>query len=469
MSPRLLVLADSDSYVKWGAAFASRLPVGWEPELVVLATPVTPSDRQMRAALAGSVFGPTDVNVLELHQLEQHLAARRPDVVLLAVRGPLVRVITPIIGCGSDRPVLVSGFPGLTIPAEPKAIIYREQVDLIVLQSRREVREFRANAARLGIPIEFGLTTLPFLAESNRADAPEAGVDAIPVQREHVVDPGAPSAGDPVVGHAPGRTDLIFAAQAKVPAELEDRVRLLGWLVDAARRRPSRRVVVKVRARRGEAQTHAEAYDFAGLLADADVRAELGGTLPANLVVEDGPMAEHLGRAAALVTVSSTAVLEAIAAGIPTIVVDEFGVSPKLINTVFEGSGLFGGAEAVAGWDARHPRADWLDDNYFHGREHDDWAERVGELLTRRAAEPLALRARRYNLTGGTLRRAFERKRMLGEYDRSFAGAVSVVFAVPSRWVVRRVRKVRRRLSGEPAIATLGAREVRADELVDAA
>ncbi|GAA1810188.1 DUF6716 putative glycosyltransferase [Agromyces neolithicus] len=426
MRPRLLVLADSDSYVKWGAAFASRIPEGWRAELVILSTPVAPSDRQLRAALAGSAFDVSDVTFLELHELERHLAVRRPDVMLLAMRGPLVRVVSPIIGRAADRPVLVSGFPGLTIPAEPKAIIYREQVDLIVLQSRREVREFRANARQLGVPVGFGLATLPFLSDDGRADVPGPGIDVAP---------------------APGRTDLVFAAQAKVPAAREDRVRLLGWLVDAARRRPSRRVVVKVRARRGEAQTHDEAYDFGELLDDPEVRNELGGSLPPNLVVEDGPMAGHLERAAALVTVSSTAVLEAIATGVPAVVVDEFGVSPKLINTVFEGSGLFGGAEAIARWDARRPSAEWLDDNYFHGREHDDWAARVDELLERRAEAPLALRERRYNLTGGLLRRAFERKRMLGEFDRSFAGSVSVVFAVPSRWLVRRVHKVRRLLA----------------------
>ncbi len=448
MSPGFLVLADSDSYVKWGAAFASRLPAGWRAELVVLMTPVAPSERQLRAALAGSAFDASDVTFLELHELEQHLAVRRPDVMLLALRGPLVRVVTPIVGRAPDRPVLVSGFPGLTIPAEPKAIIYREQVDLIVLQSRREVREFRANAEELGIPVGFGLTTLPFLSERGRADVPAAGVDA-PTGLE--------------------RTDLVFAAQAKVPAALEDRVRLLGWLVDAARRRPARRVVVKVRARRGEAQTHDEAYDFGELLDDPGVRAELGGTLPPNLVVEDGPMAEHLERAAALVTVSSTAVLEAVASGVPAVLIDEFGVAPKLINTVFEGSGLFGGAEAVAGWDARHPSADWLDDNYFHGREHDDWPVRVGELLERRTEVPLPLRERRYNLTGGALRRSFERKRMLGAFDRSFAGSVSLVFALPSRWVVRTVRKVRRRVAGEPTMPQLGAREVRAPQLLDAA
>ena len=179
-------------------------------------------------------------------------------------------------------------------------------------------------------------------------------------------------------------------------------------------------------------------------------------------------MAEHLERAAALVTVSSTAVLEAIASGVPAVVIDEFGVSPKLINTVFEGSGLFGGAEAVAGWDARHPSAEWLDDNYFHGREHDDWAGASASCSSVVPRRPCRCANAATTSRAARCAASFERKRMLGEFDRSFAGSVSVVFALPSRWVVRTVRKVRRRLAGEPTTLQLGAREVRAPQPVDA-
>ncbi|MGW9631137.1 DUF6716 putative glycosyltransferase [Agromyces sp. NPDC055520] len=422
---RLLVIADSDSYVKWGAAFASRLPDGWSAELVVLQTPVHPSARQLRAALAGSAFTVETVPTIGFGELPVHLARSRPDAVLLALRGPLVRVVAPIVAGGPGRPVLVSGFPGLTIPAERKAIVYREQVDLIVLHSRREIRAFRANAVELGVAVEFGLATLAFLPDGRAADA---------------------AAPEP-------RSDLVFAAQAKVPADREDRVRLLGWLADAARRHPSRRVVVKVRARRGEAQTHAEAFDYAELLDDPDVRRTLGGSLPPNLVVEDGPMADHLALAAGLVTVSSTAALEAVAAELPTLLIDEFGVTPKLINTVFEGSGLFGGADALARWELRQPAEGWLADNYFHGREHDDWGEHLESLLDRRAARALAPRVRVHNLSGGALRRAFERKRMLGEHDRSITGAAAMIVAIPARWIVRRVRRVRARLRGAGRVA----------------
>jgi hypothetical protein len=454
VSGTLLVVADTDSYVKWGAALASQLPQdAWRVRVVVLATPAQPSARQLRVALAGSRFVPRDVDVVELDALGELVGGLRPEAVLLALRGPLVRVVVPVVGDGPDRPVLVSGFPGLTIPAEPKAVVYREQVDLIVLHSRREVREFHANAEVLGVPVELGLATLPFLrtaalqhagAEAGAAAGASGGGTAA---RAATALSGATAGASGSLAFDPDRTDLVFAAQAKVPSLREDRVRLLGWLADAARRRPQRRVVVKVRARAGEAQTHAESYDFAELLADPSVRAELGGTLPPNLVIEDGPMADHLARASALVTVSSTAVLEAIAEGVPALVIDEFGIEPKLINTVFVGSGLLGGAEALVAGAARHPEPDWLDDNYFHGVDADDWLQRLDALVVRRRREPLPLTARQYNLTGGALRRAFERKRMLGHHDRSLEGAAAMLVAVPVRWVVRRVRRLRRMLA----------------------
>jgi hypothetical protein len=428
----LLVVADTDSYVKWGAALASQLPGSWRTELVVLQTPAAPSARQLRVALAGTGFTTDDAGTVDLGELSELVGARRPDAVLLALRGPLVRVVVPAIGGSAHRPVLVSGFPGLTIPAEPKAVVYREQVDLIVLHSRREVCEFGANAIRLGIDtVEFGLATLPFLATTSETIG------------------GAEGGSAPVVALG---TDLVFAAQAKVPVERADRVRVLGWLADAARRRPNRRVVVKVRARSGEAQTHAETYDYADLLADAAVRAELGGTLPPNLIVEDGPMAEHLANAAALVTVSSTAVLEAIARGVPALLIEEFGIEPKLINTVFDGSGLFGSAAALTEGEARHPRPEWLGDNYFHGPEAENWLDRLDAMVARRRAAGLVLAARRHNLAGGALRRAFERKRMLGVYDRSIGGRLAMIVAVPTRWVVRRARRVlvNRRVSCVP-------------------
>ncbi|MBM7505576.1 hypothetical protein JOD46_003033 [Agromyces aurantiacus] len=414
---RLLVVADADSYVKWGAALASTLPADWTSRLVVIASPVMPSERQLAHALSGTRFAPEDVRIVPLDRrgvqrgLDDELDAFDPHAVLLALRGPFVRVVAPRLVRRANRPAIVSGFPGLTIPAVPKAVIYREQADLVVLHSRREVREFRANAAELGIDTSFGLATLPFLR---------------------------PAAGRAATSRTAGN-DVVFAAQAKVPGERDDRLRLLRALAELARRSPSHRVVVKVRARAGEAQTHAEQHDYAGLLAELD-------HVPANLVVEDGPMAAKLARAAALVTVSSTAALEAVARDVPTLLVDDFGVSPAMINTVFEGAGLFGSTSDLVAGRFRHADPRWLADNYFHGTDADDWVGRLGALVEAREIVPLPPIERRYDLSGGALRAAFERRRMLGGFDRTVSGAIAWGVGVPVRAVVRRVRRLERML-----------------------
>ncbi|WP_166984028.1 DUF6716 putative glycosyltransferase [Paramicrobacterium fandaimingii] len=412
---RMLVVADSDSYIKWGAAFAGQRGGEWHSSLVLVKTPVLPSARQLDAALTGTPFTARDVRTIDIDDLAELIQRERPHIVLLALRGPLVRVVAPIVAAMPGRPAIISGFPGLTIPAEPKAIIYREQCDMIVLHSTREVREFSANAAQLGIGMRFALARLPFL-------------DDVVRQRT--------------------RTDansIVFAVQAKVPASREERVQVLALLADAARAHSSRRVVVKTRARRGEAQTHLEQFDLGHLLDQPDVSDSLGG-VPENLVVSDGPMAAHLSRAAALVTVSSTAALEAIAQGIPVLLLDDFGVGPQQINTVFVGSGLFGNAADLARGDWRHPEPAWLDDNYFHPDQASTVDDRLADLVARRAARGLPALERRFNLTGGSLRRAFERKRRLGHYDRSLSGALSLVVALPVRAVVRRARRIARRL-----------------------
>jgi Putative glycosyltransferase (DUF6716) len=415
---RLLVVADSDSYVKWGAALASTLPAAWTTRLVILASPVMPSGRQLDHALAGTGFTPDDVAVIHLDDLDALVDEIDPQAVLLSLRGPFVRVVAPILERRPNRPALVSGFPGLTIPATPKAVIYREQTDLVVLHSRREVREFLANAAELGIDRRFGLATLPFLAAAPHGNA-------------------GTGAGTAASGH----TDVVFAAQAKVPAEQDDRVRVLDALAAYARRHPEHRVVVKVRARRGEAQTHYEEHDYADLLDAHEVDA------PPNLVVEDGPMAKKLARAAALVTVSSTAALEAVALGLPALLIDDFGVSPAMINTVFEESGLLGSTRDLVEGRFRLADAAWTADNYFHGRDADDWARRLHALVEAREIVPLPRLARSRDLAGGVLRSAYERRRMLGSHDRVLLGAAAWMVGRAVRRVVRRVRRLRRRFA----------------------
>ena len=406
---KVLGIADSDSYVKWGAAVLDRMPTEWSRSLTVVRTPALLSESQLVSALAGTSFTADQTPIVDLADLAEMVAREQPDVVLLSVRGPVVRVLVRmIVAAAPRRPVIVSGLPGISIPETLNALYYRSQVDLFLLHSKREIRAFAALAGRLGIGQAFGLGTLPFL----------------PARQSH----------------GETGTDIVFAAQAKVPRTLEDRVAVLGWLVGAARAHPDARVVIKLRGLAGEAQTHSERYPFDVLLEQVD-------DAPDNLVVSTGPMSEHLRNAGALVTVSSTAALEAVAAGIPVLALDDFGVTDKLINVVFEGSGMLGGADQLIAGRFRQPAEAWLDDNYFHAPTDDDWVSQIEAAIARREAGDLPLRPQFRGSLGGNLRRVWDRKRALGPYDTSLSGSIALMVGIPLRGAVRWYRRTRARMA----------------------
>jgi len=405
---RIVGIADTDSYVKWAAALLGALGSEWDAELLVLETPVVVSATQERAAVSRSAL--ERVSRIGYEELAERLTAVRPDVVLIAARGPLVRVVARLVAGLSPRPVIVSGLPGISIPATKKALIYRTQCDLFVLHSRREVREFTALARLRGDAQRFALTRLPFA--DARPDAPPAPVG----------------------------TDLVFAAQAIVPVERDDRLRVARLLVRAAEADPSRRVVLKLRGVAGEHQTHLESEALPDLLASL-------GPLPRNLVTSTAAMAKALDTAEGLVTVSSTAAIEAVARGIPVIALDTFGVSAELINQVFTGSGLFGGEEDVVARRLRHPSPSWLRDNYFHEPVDEDLPMLLEALVARRREGRLPAKAPLAR-SGGRLREAWERKIVLGRHDRTPSGFAAMTIGMPLRGVVRIGQRTRRRVMG---------------------
>lgn len=405
---RLIAIADSDSYLKWAAAFLGALPTVTEAQLMLVETPVLPSEAQRAAALAVGGVDPERLLCLPLPEVLAVLRRAQPDAVLVALRGPVAAVLIRMIAELPRRPVIVTGLPGISIPATRKALAFRRQADLFVLHSRREIREFTRLSREQGWTHRFALATLPFVEESTGA----------------------------------GGDDLVFAPQALVPREREDRERLVGILLDAALADPARRVVIKVRGLAGEPQTHHEDASFPELVEEVRGR---GTRIPENLIVSTAPMSTALDTAQGLLTVSSTAAIEAIARGIPVIALDSFGVSDKLINPVFEGSGLFGDTGSVVRREFRHPVPGWLDDNYFHPPDADDVAMQLQALVAARRQGVLPAREPAQR-TGGKLRIAWDRKRAFGDADRTVSGAVAIAVGTPARATVKAARAIKRAL-----------------------
>lgn len=327
-------------------------------------TPIAPSPTQIHGALEGTRNSAVLPPVLSATALRRVVRRIRPDVVVTACTGPVVDVLVNDVLAGlAPRPVLVSGLPGVSVPATEKAWLYRAPVDLFIVHSHREVAEFRELGKQLGVTGEVGLATLPFLPNGTGPASPAL----FPT------------------GDAP-RNRVVFATQAKVPVEREERESILRALADLAARRPDLEVVVKLRARAHEQQTHRERHHYETLWQDLVA----AGEVPADAVsFAGGSMREQLAHAVGFVTVSSTAALEAIAYDVPLLILSDFGVSAEMINLVFEGSGTLGTLEELRKAEFRKPDPQWCATNYFHDAADNDWTQRLTALVERARSEGL--------------------------------------------------------------------------------
>lgn len=339
---KVIAVADSDSYLKWSLATLRRLPPRHTSTQLVIDSPVRPSARQREAA------GHDRLEPLGYGALLRRIEADRPDVVLLAGTGPVVAALTDHrMFRRPDRPVLVSGLPGISIPATSRAVSARAGCDLLVLHSHREIAAFTPLAAQAAPELRLGLARLPFL-------------------------PTAP-AGHPSTD---GST-IIFAAQARVPPGRGQREEVLRALA------ATEGAVVKLRAGDREQQTHREQWPYPLVMDDLVRRGRLAaGSVP----FVHGSMHDALAGAFALATVSSTAALEAVALGLPILVLADFGVSAEMINLMFADSGCLGTLDDLVHRRFHTPDPRWLAANYLHDPRDDDWLERLDELLAVRAA-----------------------------------------------------------------------------------
>ncbi|SCG03600.1 hypothetical protein GA0115259_108427 [Streptomyces sp. MnatMP-M17] len=320
------MLADSDTRWKWGALTARRIaPEGRSTELsgYLLRGRATPTARQLAevGAEADALREVTGTAFL------QTLREKEYDLVVLALVGGAVQAMLHGISALklADRPVIVTGYVGVVYEKLSDGLLLRHGADVVLANSRFDGQRFRAVYEGVGADASSVTeAALPFLG----------GERYVPEE---------------------GRDTVVFAAQPSVPANRADRAYLLKRLVEHARLHPRREVLLKLRSKIGEHTTHVEEFPYQRLAE------KVPGGLPPNFKLVYGNMGELLDRTDLLVTVSSTAALEALHRRIPTAILTDLGVREPLGNHHFIGSGC------LASWDqldgGGRPRADavWAD------------------------------------------------------------------------------------------------------------
>ncbi|MFD7613646.1 DUF6716 putative glycosyltransferase [Streptomyces sp. NPDC059828] len=361
---RVAVLADSDTRWKWGALTARRITTtGTALTGFLLRGRATPTARQLAevGATADALREVTGAEFLRAVRDEGY------DVVVLALVGGAVQALLHGLAALRlpRRPVLVTGYVGVVYEKLADGLLLRHGADVVLANSRHDADRFRA--VYEGVGADASAVTeaaLPFLGGAPYGR--EAGREDREV----------------------GRDTVVFAAQPSVPETRAERMYLLCRLTEHARRHPHREVLLKLRSKPGEHTTHLEELPYQKL---AD---RLPGGLPPNVRLVYGNMGEVLDRTDLLVTVSSTAALEALHRRIPTAVLTDFGVREALGNHHFLGSGLLTSWDALDGGHRPRPDERWLHrqgvaaDGAYESA-FDVARERVAELLARPELPPV--------------------------------------------------------------------------------
>lgn len=406
----IAAIADSDSYLKYAVHFLDQLK-DWRRQVVVVRSHVIPTSVQTRAALAGTFLEGRPPAVVPVRKLSANLNPM-PDVVLIAATGPIAREVLIHFASLKNRPALITALPGIAFPATSRALGYRELADTFMVHSLAEADTFAILGEKMSLDgitprailpsgssfDDIRTTTFddasasdadatgadgldperPAIDEPDPADAPEivkaaqerGETPAPPLEEEIILPPSFAVGRLPMLNHheppAPDETPvnrIVFAPQAKMPFEESERLEILKALAETKRKHPDVEVIVKLRALRGEPQTHIERFPYDYLW--EKYCAETGENEHL-LDFQTGSLAERLTPGTALVTVSSTAAIEAIDRGLRVGIISDFGVTEKLLNAMFSESGLLMALEQMQDLDIPHANQQWLRRNYFH-------------------------------------------------------------------------------------------------------
>ena len=343
MPGRALLVAAFDSQLKWVAGIRDELTArGFDCAVVV---------PHVRSALsAGQIAAAGFAGVTAVGWGELIDRAMISDVVVCGLSGPFTLRFTVDLAArasaGDPTPVVVTGWVGVIIEKITAGYLDRVGADVVAVNCVDDLEHFVTVAQQLDLRQDnLLLSGLPILGSA--AAPPRTG---------------------------PVRT-VLFADQPTVPGPVGERRYLYRRLIDYAYAHPKRQVLLKPRHRPGEDTFHTMKHHPEDLLA--------GVGHPDNFRIDYRPIREILAGVDLLVTMSSTACLEAVGMGCRVGLVLDLGVHERYGNHVFLSSGLLRTFDQLIADDLGTPERSWLGSYFFDrpGTANEQIVDRVEQLL----------------------------------------------------------------------------------------
>ena len=247
----------------------------------------------------------------------------------------------------SQRPLLVSAYPGILFRFALEGMLDRSGVDLLCLNSQQDLDTYRRGCAALGMDSSNAvLTGLPILWRVDKRKK----------------DPEIPT--------------FVFFEQPSIPVHPLQRRYICKQLKELALARPGNPVIFKPRTSSLERTLHRSHGEMAGVID------RMSQTIP-NLQLSFKPATRLLRHCGCAITVSSTAALESMAMGVSTKIVSDLGVTETLGNHFFADSGCIASFEEIGQdpFTPTHEKA-WLQSNGLQPQGMESFLSAVLEGLS---------------------------------------------------------------------------------------
>lgn len=235
------------------------------------------------------------------------------------------------------RPIVIVGFIGIAMDPLLSAITTRQGADIICVNTKRDYQNALEVCQKMGFDtsaiVQTGYPMAKKQSPRNLKTLPNSG------------------------------RRIVFATQPHWP-NLNERIYILWKLVEAASRYPHDTFIVKLRLPPNGRSIHMERYHYEVLFNRMRVQK------PDNLVFQYGNMQSVLDETDILLTVSSTAVVEAIARDIPIAIIRDFGMRNEIGLEHFCGSGAFASLDEVFEGKINALNPHWLEENGFGSNDN---------------------------------------------------------------------------------------------------
>lgn len=183
---------------------------------------------------------------------------------------------------------------------------------------------------------------------------------------------------------------VVFFTQSIVPQTFEGRMHVLELLLDIARLHPDVRITVKLRHLPNENRNHKHQETFSYTA----IAEHIARPLPINIRWSSAPMRDVLADADLCITCSSSAGIESIAAGVPTLFytcfprADEDVLAYK-IRDILKRSNLLASREDILNLTRRQPDETWLSEMLTDPSDVESLLRAIESFLEHKRHEPV--------------------------------------------------------------------------------